>query len=169
MKAKPIKQELNHIYSCNNTNEDCVPICTAWKVSKYGVFSGLYFPAFGLTMEKKLRIWTLFTQCIYQRCSVEKVSLKILLNSQENTRLRPATLLQKRLWHWCFPVNLAKFLRTIFLIEHLWWPVVLVQNSIFQFTPVRYKSSPQWVFLRKNVLKKCSKFTGEHPRKVWVQ
>ena len=25
---------------------------TAWKMSKYGVFSGLYFPAFGLNTEK---------------------------------------------------------------------------------------------------------------------
>ena len=29
--------------------------------------------------------------------------------------LRPATLLKKRLWHRCFPVNFAKFLRTPFL------------------------------------------------------
>ena len=29
--------------------------------------------------------------------------------------LRPATLLKKRLWHSCFPVNFAKFLRTSFL------------------------------------------------------
>ena len=56
---------------------------TAWKVSKYGVFSGRYFPAFGLNTErygirnispysvrmredtdqKKLRIWTFFMQC----------------------------------------------------------------------------------------------------------
>ena len=27
---------------------------------------------------------------------------------------RPATLLKKRLWHRCFPVNFAKFLRTPF-------------------------------------------------------
>ena len=26
-----------------------------------------------------------------------------------------------RLWHRCFPVNFAKFLRTLFSIEHLWW------------------------------------------------
>ena len=25
-----------------------------------------------------------------------------------------STLLKKRLWHWCFPVNFAKFLRTVF-------------------------------------------------------
>ena len=33
----------------------------------------------------------------------------------------PATLLKKRLWHWCFPVNFAKFLRTPFFTEHLRW------------------------------------------------
>ena len=35
--------------------------------------------------------------------------------------LRPATLLKKKLWHRCFPVNFVKFLRTPFIIEHLWW------------------------------------------------
>ena len=34
---------------------------------------------------------------------------------------RPATLLKKTLWHRCFPVNFAKFLRTPFFTEHLWW------------------------------------------------
>ena len=29
--------------------------------------------------------------------------------------LRPATLLKKRLWHRCFPVNFVKFLRNLFL------------------------------------------------------
>ena len=33
--------------------------------------------------------------------------------------LRPATLLKKRLWHRCFPVNFEKLLRTPFLTEHL--------------------------------------------------
>ena len=31
------------------------------------------------------------------------------------------TLLKKRLYHRCFPVNFVKFLRTPFYIEHLWW------------------------------------------------
>ena len=31
------------------------------------------------------------------------------------TDLRPASLFKKRLWHRFFPVNLAKFLRTLFL------------------------------------------------------
>ena len=33
--------------------------------------------------------------------------------------LRPATLLKKRLWHRCFPVNFVKFQRTPFLTEYL--------------------------------------------------
>ena len=33
--------------------------------------------------------------------------------------LRPATLLKKRFWHRCFPLNFAKYLRTPFLTEHL--------------------------------------------------
>ena len=35
--------------------------------------------------------------------------------------LRPATFLKKRFWHRCFPMIFGKFLRTIFLTEHLWW------------------------------------------------
>ena len=53
--------------------------------------------------------------------------LKISQNSQKNTCARdsflnkvaglawPAALWKKRLWHRCFPVNVAKFLRTSFL------------------------------------------------------
>ena len=33
--------------------------------------------------------------------------------------LSPATLLKKRVWYRCSPVNFAKFLRTSFFIEHL--------------------------------------------------
>ena len=34
------------------------------------------------------------------------------------TGLRPETLVKKRLWHMCFTVDLAKFLRTPLLIGH---------------------------------------------------
>ena len=44
------------------------------------------------------------------------------------TGLRPATLLKKRLWHRCFLVNFAKFLRKPFYIEHLWWLLLEVAN-----------------------------------------
>ena len=69
-------------------------------------------------------------EAVSRRCSIKKVFLEILQNSQENTCVRvsfliklqawPATLLKKKLWHKCFPVNYVKFLRTPFFIEHLW-------------------------------------------------
>ena len=69
-----------------------------------------------------------YAEAVVRRCSVGKVFLEISENSQENTCARvsfliklqrPATLLKKRLWHRCFPVNFAKFLRIPFLTEHL--------------------------------------------------
>ena len=71
------------------------------------------------------------TEAVAQRCSVKKDFLKVLQNSQENTctRLKPSTLLKKRLWHRCFPVNFAKFLRTPFFTEHLWWLLLKVVSK----------------------------------------
>ena len=37
--------------------------------------------------------------------------------------LRPATLLKKRLWHRCFPVNFQKISKDTFFTEHLWMTV----------------------------------------------
>ena len=58
-------------------------------------------------------------------CTVRKVYLKNSQNSQECNCgrvsfltkfacMRPKTLLKKRLWHRCFPVNFATFSRTSF-------------------------------------------------------
>ena len=69
--------------------------------------------------------WLEMVEAVVQRCSVKKTFLEISQNSQENTCARVsfliATLLKKRLWHRCFTVNFAKFLRASFLKEHLWW------------------------------------------------
>ena len=80
---------------------------------------GHFFPEFEKRQERPpspsptlyLRAWK--TEAVVQSCSVKKVFLEILL--------RPATLSKKRLWHRCFPVNFAKFLRTPFFTEHLRW------------------------------------------------
>ena len=45
------------------------------------------------------------SEAVVRRCSVKKVP--------------PTTLLKKRLWHRCFPVNFAKFLRTPFFYRTL--------------------------------------------------
>ena len=47
------------------------------------------------------------------------VMIKIADKPWQIIGLRPATLLRKRLWHRCCPVNFAKFIRTPFIIEHL--------------------------------------------------
>ena len=65
--------------------------------------------------------------------------------------ISPATaiLLKKRLWHRCFPVNFAKFLRTPFFIEHLWW--LLLTGLTFMGWVLRAISE-----ISKNVIKKDS-------------
>ena len=50
-----------------------------------------------------------------------KFAWKRLCQSLSFQRLKPATLLKKRLWHRCFPVNFAKLLRAPFLSEQLRW------------------------------------------------
>ena len=75
----------------------------------------------------------------HRSCSVEKEFLEILQNPQKITcgrvsfnkvaNLKPATLLQKRLWHRPFPVNFVKYLRTPYFTEHLWWLLPLVTGG----------------------------------------
>ena len=67
-----------------------------------------------------------FLRSSHRRCSVRKDVLKNFakftgkhlcqsLFFNRVAGLRPATLLKKRLWHRCFPVNFVKFLRIPFL------------------------------------------------------
>ena len=56
----------------------------------------------------------------------------LFVNEVTGLGLRPATLLKKRIWHRCFPVNFAKFPRTPFLIEHLWWLLTWNIRRIFK-------------------------------------
>ena len=48
----------------------------------------------------------------------------------------PATLLEKRLWHSCFPENFEEFLKTSFLAEYLWWQLLqFFRYSSFMILP----------------------------------
>ena len=88
------------------------------------------------------------TEAVVHRCSVTKGVLRNFtkftgkhlcqrLFFNKVAGLRPATILKKRLWHRCFPVNFVKFLRTPFVTEHLWWllltPVICVNNNLMSF------------------------------------
>ena len=96
---------------------------------------------------------------IHQRCSLRKGVLinfaiftrKHLCQSlffNEVTGLCPATLLKKRLWHRCFPVNFAKFLRTLFFYR------APLGNCFW--------SSRSHMFYKVGVLKNLAKFTEKH-------
>ena len=79
------------------------------------------------------------------------LNVEISQNSQENTWARfqrPATLLKKGLWHRCFPVNFAKFLRTPFLREHLYSRLL----SSWLFEALETKLEFQVMFFKKYVI-----------------
>ena len=102
--------------------------------------------------------------------------LKILQNSQENTCarasflikkscLRPATLLKRRLWYRCSPVNFVKILRTPISIEHLQWLLLSLNIMIYKSSLwlSRSRSSHQRCSIKIAVLKNLAKFTGKQP------
>ena len=61
---------------------------------------------------------TYASETVVKSCSVKKAFLQISQNSQENA-CASLSFLKKGLWQRGFPVNVAKFLRTSFLTEHL--------------------------------------------------
>ena len=62
----------------------------------------------------------------------------LLIRNSRQRCLRPATLLKKKLWHRSFPVNFAKFLRTLFSKEHIW--------KLLLFVLVVFKYIKKWIF-----------------------
>ena len=62
--------------------------------------------------------------------------------------LRPETLFKTRLWHRCFPVNIAKFQRTPFFIEGLWWVLLDNQDSWGKISLIIVKIMSQGIVLK---------------------
>ena len=60
--------------------------------------------------------------------------------------LRPATLIKKRLWHRCFPVDLMKFPRTPFYTQHLRWLLTVKRPGVLGHPArVRFKACDVFV------------------------
>ena len=76
-----------------------------------------------LTLREKSRRSEVFSKKVVLRNFVKFTGKHLcqFLFLNKVVDMRPATLLKKRLWHRCFPVNFTKFLRTPLLTEHLWW------------------------------------------------
>ena len=58
-----------------------------WKVSKHGVFCSPYFPVFVYeirenTEQKKLRIWTLFTQCNFKALRKSDLNMRLFFSEK---------------------------------------------------------------------------------------
>ena len=94
------------------------------------------------------------SEAVARRCSVEKVFVELSQNLQESTcprasfliKLQASASLNKRLWHKCYLVNFAKFLRTPIFTELLWW---LLLNYI-AFYKVFWQKSAEMI-LRDNL------------------
>ena len=63
------------------------------------------------------------------------------------------TLLKKRLWHRCFPVNFVKFLRTPFFIEHLWWLLLFVSSISLEEQSEGTFTAKRWQLRNNNALR----------------
>ena len=61
------------------------------------------------------------TEAVALRFSVKKVFLKISQNSPEKICAKVSILIKLKAEAFCFPVNFAKFLRTLISKEDLWW------------------------------------------------
>ena len=72
---------------------------------------------------------------------MNNIKINILIEYKRGLRTRSSNIhrktpdfIKKRLQHRCFPVNIAKFLRTAFFIEHLRW--LLIKNDSFKGTNI---------------------------------
>ena len=119
----------------------------SWLVQETAGLKPDWLAEIKLWSKKKRSILLCKTKTVAHRCFVKKQFLEISQNSQESTcvrisflinlqerDLKPTTLLRKRVWHRCYPVNFAKFLRTSFLTEHLCWMIIIrvIQNFYFK-------------------------------------
>ena len=113
--------------------------------------------ALGVTYENSLNKNRLqHLEAVFRRCSI-KVFLETLqkfrgrhlcqsLFFNKIASLRPATLLKKRLWHRCFPVNFAKFLRTPFLTEHLRCLLLNITRNGLVNSFIVFKKNSKYIF-----------------------
>ena len=82
-----------------------------------------------------------FTKFTENTCARVSLLIKLQVWDQRPAGLTPATLLKVRIWHSCFPVNFAKFLRTPFLQNTsggCFWKILKIrcQNSYILMTKV---------------------------------
>ena len=116
----------------------------SWKLGFYKIILNGVFQNFISTNKQIFDISNKFTSIVIYRSShwrfsvrkgalrnFTKVTGKCLCQSLYFNKVRPATLLKQRLWHRCFPINFAKFLRTTFLQNKSGQPLLNIRRDAF--------------------------------------
>ena len=133
------------------------------EINLFSVSSYFYF--FKLWRMRSFK--TITFGVVSQMCSVKKAFLRISQDSQETpvqslflnivAGVMPATLLKKRrLWHTYFLVNFAKFSRTPFFIEHLWWLFQHIRCFFSWYWKILTHYSPVLLIYSEVVAQMCS-------------
>ena len=108
--------------------------CNSQKVASFSIserFTVKFELVFVLTLDKSSRPDVLCEKGVLRNFA--KFTRKHLCQSLFFKKVAsPATLLKKRLWHRCFPVHFANFLRTPFLTEHLWWLLLIAKCQVLR-------------------------------------
>ena len=90
---------------------------------------------------------TIKSNCVLLSCHVRVRSSRQELFCKKGVLRNFAKFLKKRLWHRCFTVSFAKFLRTSFLTEHHRW-LLLAFHSESTFYSFRTSCSKQAQYLK---------------------
>ena len=98
--------------------------------------------------------------CSYKFRKIHRKTLVSFFNKV--TGLRPVTLLKKRLWHRCLPVNFTKFLRTVFFTSQNTSVSCFCKCLKIQFSSHIARCSSSQMFFKIRVLINFVMFTRRH-------
>ena len=107
------------------SSQPCISMNFCTEFSKAQVFPVI------IVNDMELNSWQDFFPKFVQYLFLESVFVSL-----DKSATQPATLLKKRLWYRCFPVNFVKFLGKPLLTEHLWWLLLVLQIGILRNFPI---------------------------------
>ena len=81
-------------------------------------------------LQKQLFIGVFQSGCSQKYHKIHKKTPVLEFLFDKVAGLKAYNFNKKRLLHRCFPVNIAKFLRTALFIEHLWWLLLYLFNKV---------------------------------------
>ena len=104
---------------------------------------------------------------LIKKAKQDSLGISLIWNLQKQSftdvGLQSCDFIEKRHQHRCFPVSIAKFLRTAFSIEYLWLLLLSFLQNLLKITVKKIISQSRFShkFLRNNFLE------GVHTRSSW--